>query len=425
MSRSTPLFYGWWVVAACVVVAIVGWALGVFGLGVYIHALTQERGFAIGTVSVAITVGQLVHAASLFHVGTTTERRGPRWVIGAGCLLMTATALALAFSSALWQIFAAFILLGLARSCLSTTSIGATVAPWFERHQGRAMSLAMMGASVAGIVGTPLLLAGLAGWGFRYTMLGAAAFALLSLGPIAWFVLRHRGPQDLGLGPDGAPLQPAAGNASGVSGPAPARRWTRAEAMATWRFRTVVVGFGVALMVQSGFLSHHVSMVFPVMGAGGAAMAVSAAAMAALVGRILLARYADKVDVRLVSGGVLVFAMFSLTTLSLFPTPAGLMLSSIAYGLTIGNVTTLPPIVIRREFGAASFGTVFGASASMSQLFNAFGPGLFGVLRDVFGSYSPGLLLAAGLNLFAAGLIVWGGRQALPAPGQAPAASAP
>jgi predicted MFS family arabinose efflux permease len=79
----------------------------------------------------------------------------------------------------------------------------------------------------------------------------------------------------------------------------------------------------------------------------------------------------------------------------------------------MGNITTLPPIVMRREFGAASFGAIYGLAASLIQVANAFGASLFGVMRDLFGSYGPGLLLAAVLNLLAAALVVWGGRKPL------------
>lgn len=200
-------------------------------------------------------------------------------------------------------------------------------------------------------------------------------------------------------------------------GAAPARAWSRAEALSTRQFRSVIVAFGLGLMVQTGFLAHHVPMVFPVMGEGGAALAVFAAALSAFLGRVALARYADRIDVRLAAGGVLLLSTFSLSALALYPTPAGLIAASVAYGLTIGNVTTLPPIIMRREFGAASFGALYGLSASVIQIGNALGPGLFGVMRDAFGSYAPALLLAAGLNLIAAVVVVWGGRKALVRPG--------
>ena len=57
-----------------------------------------------------------------------------------------------------WQLYPCFILLGVGWATLSTIGISATVTPWFERHQGRSITLAIMGASLGAIVGVPLLL---------------------------------------------------------------------------------------------------------------------------------------------------------------------------------------------------------------------------------------------------------------------------
>jgi len=40
----------------------VSWSLGVFGMGVYVHALADSRGFSIGTVSMAVTSAYIVSA---------------------------------------------------------------------------------------------------------------------------------------------------------------------------------------------------------------------------------------------------------------------------------------------------------------------------------------------------------------------------
>ena len=164
------------------------------------------------------------------------------------------------------------------------------------------------------------------------------------------------------------------------------------------------------------FLSHHVSMTAPALGAQGAALAVSAAAISAFIGRVLLARYSDRVDVRLTTGLVLLVAGLSLISMAIFDGPTGLMASSVAYGLTVGNVTTLSPIVVRREFGATSFGAVFGIASSLIAFATAFGPGFFGAIRDAYDSYGPALLLAGSLNLVAAAVIVWGRSKPLPPP---------
>ncbi|MBE0592358.1 MAG: hypothetical protein IH616_08150, partial [Gemmatimonadales bacterium] len=50
------IFYGWWMVAACLLIATLSWTLGVFGVSVYLYAITRLHGWSIGVVSSAITV---------------------------------------------------------------------------------------------------------------------------------------------------------------------------------------------------------------------------------------------------------------------------------------------------------------------------------------------------------------------------------
>lgn len=406
-SRSS-IFYGWWIVFGCLLVAVVGWSLSVFGMGVYIHVLAERPGFSIGMISTAVTLSYLVNAACLISVGTATARLGPKPVLAAGSLVLGGTVAALAFCQQAWQLFLVFAVMGVGRSCLSATSISTTLAPWFERHQGRAVSMALLGASIGGMIGTPLLLAGIAIFGVQTAFILAGASSLLIVLPVVLFVLKRR-PQDMGLLPDGE--EPLTG-----STPKAELFWSRKGAMVTRQFYSQLIAFALGLMVQIGFLSHHVSMVAPALGDHGASIAVSSAALAAFVGRVALARFADRIDLRLTTGGVLLVAAVSLGVMSVTSGPTGLLLTSVFYGLTIGNLTTLSPIIARREFGAASFGAVYGVAASAIAFASAFGPGLFGILRDAFDSYGPALMIAALLNIIAAVVIVWGGRRPLPLP---------
>lgn len=408
MPEVKSPFHGWRIVAACMAFVTVSWSLGVFGMGVYVHALTEGRGFSISTVSTAVTTAYIVSALLMVGVGRLIARRGPRFVVAVGVLAMTAGVAAMPYCQQPWQVYAAFLTLGVGMACLSTNTVGSTLAPWFEQFQGRAMSTAMLGASIGGMTGTPLLMAGIRAWGFPATATVAAAVAVVVVLPLAAFVLKTR-PQDIGQLPDGMPAMEQDQTAQAV-------RWNLKEAIATRQFRSLVVAFGLGQMVQVGFLSHHVPIAVPVLGAQGAAIAVFSAALAAFVGRLLLARYADQVDVRKVGSSVFLLAAVSLVGMAQLPGPWSLMATSVAYGLTVGNVTTLAPMIIRREFGAASFGVVFGLAASLYQLSMALGPTVYGVLRDAFGSYGPALVLCAVLDLGAAVVILWGGRQRLAVP---------
>ena len=115
--------------------------------------------------------------------------------------------------SAPWQLYPCFVLIGIGWSTLSTTGITATVAPWFERHQGRSMTLAIMGASVGAIAGVPLLLLAIGRFGLaqRPDRRRRRRRRLVLL-PLIGRVLRFRGPAEIGQRRDGdqPPLDEAA-----------------------------------------------------------------------------------------------------------------------------------------------------------------------------------------------------------------------
>jgi sugar phosphate permease len=103
-----------------------------------------------------------------------------------------------------WHIYLLFPLMGVGWACLSTTAVATTLASWFEKYQGRAVSIASLGASAGGMMGPPLLLLGADRIGFARTTAAAAAVMLVVLLPLVLFVLRRR-PEDMGLSPDGLP----------------------------------------------------------------------------------------------------------------------------------------------------------------------------------------------------------------------------
>jgi len=70
-----------------------------------------------------------------------------------------------------------------------------------------------------------------------------------------------------------------------------------------------------------------------------------------------------------------------------------------AYGFSVGNIITLPALIIQREFPSAAFGMVLGLSTAIGTFAGALGPGLIGLIRDAAGSYAPALLVCMGLKL--------------------------
>jgi MFS family permease len=387
------VFYGWWIVAACMISALVGNALGLFGAGVYLHEVVAANGWTTGLVSGAITMFYILSALLLIPVGSAIKRFGPRPITAIAGIALAGGVIEIGRAIEPWQVYLAFLLMGIGWAGLSTTAVATTLAPWFDRHQGRATSIASLGASLGGMIGAPLLLFGIARIGFASTTLMAGLLAITVLLPLAGLVLRHR-PQDMGLLPDGL----AAIAATKTTTPT----WTGRMALRTLALRTVMATFGIGMMVQIGFLTHQIALLALSVGPTAASMTVSATAVAALLGRLALARFADQIDARMTTAAVLLIAAGALGAMALFPNPTILIGASIVVGLTVGNVTTLSPIIVRREFGAQEFGTIFGIASCGIQLIAALGPSFYGLLHDVFDSYRPALMMAAVLDIAAA-----------------------
>jgi MFS family permease len=398
---AARIFYGWWMVAACLVIAVISWGLGIFGIGVYLHAISETRGWSVGSISSAITFSVLLSSVASAFTGPAVGRFGPRPVMTLGALLMASGIFLTGRVSEPWHAYVAFSLSGLGYACLSVTTITAALSPWFEKHQGRAMSSAMLGASIGGMTSTPLLIFAISKLGLEQAMVWSALATLVVILPLALFVLK-KDPAELGLYPDGEP--PAA-----KSSETPAKVWSRAEALRTLAFISTVIAFALGLGVQVGFLTHHVTLSVPSLGAGGAAFIVSITAVAAFLGRVALARWADQVDLRVTSAAVLVVAAVSLAAIAAIPAAWMLVAASVVYGLTTGNVTTLSPIIVRREFGAGVFASIYGVAWMCIGFASALGPAMFGWLYDYFGGYREALVIAAVLDLIAAA-IVYAGR---------------
>ena len=403
VRKLGSIFYGWKMAGACFGVAVCSWALGFFGSSVYLHSLSVTNGWPIGQVSSAISLSYFTSALCLGFVGTAIQRFGPRPIFSIGAILLGAGVVALGRATAPWHAYIDFGMIGLGWSCLSSVSISAALAPWFERHQGRAVSLALLGASVSGIIGVPSLLFAISELGFRSAMLAVGSAGTLAILLFGAF-LRHR-PEDYGLLPDGAAA--AAGESL-----ANARRWTRGEAFRTFQLWTVILAFGLALLVQIGFCTHQVEMLLPEMGAAGCAAVISSSAAASFAGRMILSRYADRINPRIIASFVFLFAATALMLLASSRSSAVLFFGCVAYGSTIGNTTTLGPIVVRREFGSVSFASVMGAAAVFMQTLSSAGPGLFGMGYEYSGGYGVPLFLAGLLDLVAAaavakGAVIW------------------
>jgi cyanate permease len=126
----------------------------------------------------------------------------------------------------------------------------------------------------------------------------------------------------------------------------------------------------------------------------------------AIAGRLLLGALVHRLDVRRVAAWSLAIQAAALFAMVWTTDTTALFVASAVFGLSAGNLITLPSLVVQREFDAASFGLLIGLSWAIIQFTYAFGPGLLGVIRDATGGYRAPLALCMTLEVAAAMLIL-------------------
>ena len=108
-----------------------------------------------------------------------------------------------------------------------------------------------------------------------------------------------------------------------------------------------------------------------------------------IAGRFGLGMVVDRLDPRLVTAVSIVSQAAALLVIRQTDTVPIILAACAIFGFSVGNLITLPPLIIHREFSAASFVVVMGLSTAISGTVGALGPGLIGVIRGGAATMTP------------------------------------
>ncbi len=378
---------GWRVVAGCFVMALCAWGWGFYGHSVYVAELTRIMGWSTGFVAGATTLYSLIGAAAIVWVGDLVARLGPRRFVLLGAALLSLSVWMLGGIGTKAELLLAYLVMTGGWACLSGAAISTLIGLWFDRRRGLALSLAMNGASAAGVIVAPALVAAIHASGFEAALRGSALVILAALVLVAF----------LAMGPP--PVDPAAAAARA----APQGRGRVLRSRAFW---AVSAPFCVALFVQAAVLVHLVAWLAPRLGPQGAAFALTAATGAAIVGRLAFGAVVDRIDQRRAAALSMLSQAAALVLMLATPSDAALYAGAAIYGFSVGNLITLPSLIVQREFPAGDFARVVGLATATQQFAYAFGPGAVGLFRDASGGYGWPLSLLVGLEVAAAALVL-------------------
>jgi len=394
---ETSARYDGRVVLACFLVATFGWGLGFYGQSVYLAELHRLHGWPTSLISTATTCFYLFGAILVAFISEAVRSFGPRNCLLGGVVAMAAAAVLLGEVTAPWQLYAVNALLAFGWAGTSLGVITNTLGLWFDKKRGMAISLALNGASFGGIVGVPLLVAAIGRFGFSGAMTAAAATMLVLIIPVI-LIFVGRPPEHGSI-----TAELAAADASSASR-------IRARAFRDVAFLTVSIAFALVLFAQVGFIVHLISFLDPVIGRERAAIAVAMLTAMAMAGRVLFSTVIDQLNQRLASAISFASQAVALAIIIHSRNDMVLIAACALFGFSVGNLITLPALIVQREFDPRSFGVLISLITAINQITYAFGPGIIGLLRDASGSYTLPFYGCIGLELTAAVLIMIRGK---------------
>jgi MFS family permease len=399
-------FRGWSVVWVASTVAAFGFGIGFYGPAVFLETLHTTKGWPIVAISTATTAHFLVGALIVTYLPEVHRAIGIANATILGALLSAAGILGWSSVTSPWQLLFVVVVSGSGWGLTSGAAINAMIAPWFDRDRAKALSYALNGASLGGVIFTPLLVWLVARVGFHSATMTVGLGMLVVVGTLAHLYLRH-GPADFGVAADGNPLLDATPSSDDIA------RRSRTSLMKTRPFATISAAFALALFAQVGVLAHLLSRLAPELGTNGAAAAVSATTMSAVAGRMLLGYLLGEHDRRHAAAINFLIQSIGVGLLCVGNAAPVLLAGCILFGLGFGNAVTLPALIAQKEFRSADVETVVALVVAINQAIFALSPAILGSLRQVSADYALSFATASVMQIMAALIILVGRRGAL------------
>jgi len=405
-----PFFYGWLLVA----VAFVTMAVGVnarTAFSLLFPAILSEFGWDRGVTAGAFSFGFLVSAVVTPFVGRLMDLRGPRIVVELGVLTMAAGLILASLVNEPWQLYLTLgALAGGGVNCFTYTGQSLYLTNWFVRRRGLALSVAFSGAGIGSITILPWL-----GWqietaGWRSACISLGILVLMLLGPLN--LLLKRGPEDMGLRPDGLSSSSAsADHAANVVDQAwTAVDWTLGRALRTRRFWWLAVGYFCGLFSWYAVQVHQTKYLIEIgFAPGEAAWALGLVSLVAVPGQIALGHLSDRIGrewVWMIGNLGFIICYLALIGLRSTPIPMLLYVMILAQGTLGYGLTSVMGPIPAEIFEGRHYGSIFGTVMLAAILGGAAGPWIAGVSYDLTGTYSTAFCIAAGCSLISI-LAIW------------------
>lgn len=389
------VFYGWWIVAVGISIAILNGAFYTYGFGIYfvplLHELGASRAALGGVVGLARLEGGLIAPLA----GWLIDRYGPRPLLYFGIITMGFAFFLLSWVTSLWMLYAVFMVIATASSFGGGRPINVAVANWFVRKRARALGILLAGI---GLGGSAVVVVGwltqMYGWRSAAVMAGLAYWLV----GIPLVSLVHHRPEQVGMHPDGEPLpvETPSRDRSGSHEPLEIELTPR-QALKSLSFWMLAIAFASWSVTVTVAAIYHVPFLIEEMGASPvyAASLASITLLISVPGRVIFGWIGDYLNIRVLLATLLLIQGLGVLAMSVIPSLGWAPLYILLLGPAYGGSAALRQAIVAHFYGRRNFGTISGLLQFVDLPGTVTGPIFVGLMVDTFDSYRLGFQIVA------------------------------
>jgi MFS family permease len=406
-KKSRRIFYGWWIVAAMVVISTYMGGVVFFGFTAFIGPIEAEfTTWSRFVTTSSVSLRGMESGLLAPFAGRLVDKYGPRRLIFIGSIIVALSLVMLSRINSLWMFYLSFAVLSLGMSTCTLTVPMSAVANWFHKKLGIASAFAIIGFGLSGIL-VPVIERLIFIHGWRDTFLILAAGVILVITPLS-LVFRHK-PQPYGYLPDGE-QEPSAAPSSEVVQKSPVERtWKVRDLLKNGIFWRITVAYICLMMLLAGVITNIMPYLESVgIERSAASFVTMSIALSTIGSRLGFGWLADRRERKtlVVTGFAAMLIGFVLylnvSDKAFWLIIPFIILYSVGHG---GNNALRPPMIVS-YFGRANFGTVMGLMMGFCSIGSVLGAPLAGLVWDTMGSYR--LAWYVGIGIAVIGMLsIW------------------
>ncbi len=400
------LHHGARLVAGVFVVLAVSSGFGFYNLAVYMNALSEQRAFTVTDISQAVGLLFIASGLAGLAVGRLMAVWDVRWVMVGGAAVAGAALSLMGHATEVWHVWVLYTVFGVGNAAVSLVPGTTVVTRWFPgANRSVALSIASTGLSVGGVLLTPLSAFVIQAVGVEQALpwFGAAFFCVIA--PVALLTVRDWPP---GGGPSARRVEPPDNAAV-------------AHALRSRFFVGAAVAYVLMMGAQVGVIAHIFNHADKVAGQSVASSSVATLAFCSIVGRLLGGLVVRRFPIRAFTMLNVAGQAVGIAALAVAQTGAVVLVGAACFGVTVGNLLMLQPLLMATAFGVRDYPRIYSVANLWMTVGVAGGPLALGVLYDLL-SYQTAFLAASAASGVA--LVVFFGAGALPKPGRVTEAGA-